>query len=441
MRIKAPAGGAAEARGAAAGVLAQVMAEGRSLSAALPPALAGLPAQERALLQELCYGVLRWGPRLEVLLARLMTKPLRDKERVVHALLLVGLYQLFYTRIPPYAAVAGTVDAARALGKPWAAGLVNAVLRGAQKGGEVLLAEVDRDESAAAAHPVWLLESLRAGRPEEWRAIVAANNERAPMSLRVNRRRGDRAAYLARLAAAGIDAAAVPRTECGVVLARPLDVDQLPGFAAGEVSVQDGAAQLAAELLDAQPGERVLDACAAPGGKTCHILERQPALAELTALDHDATRMARVHDNLARLGLTARVIVNDAARPDAWWDGAPFDRIVLDAPCAGLGVIRRHPDIKYLRRPEDIAALAALQGRLLDALWPLLRAGGKLVYVTCSVLPQENEMQIERFLRQRADAREHIIAAAWGRALNHGRLILPGEEGMDGFYYACLEKT
>ncbi len=425
----------------AASVLAQVMTEGRSLSAALPPALAKLPAQERALLQELCYGVLRWGPRLEMLLARLMPKPLRDKERAVYGLLLVGLYQLFYTRIPPYAAVAATVDAARALGKPWAAGLINAVLRGAQKGGVALLAEVDRDESAASAHPVWLLDMLRAGRSDDWRSIVAANNERAPMFLRVNRRRGERAVYLARLAAAGIEAAAVPHTECGVLLARPLDVDQLPGFADGAVSVQDGAAQLAAELLDPQAGERILDACAAPGGKTCHILERQPALLELVALDQDAVRVGRVHENLARLGLTARVIVDDATRPDAWWDGVSFERILLDAPCAGLGVIRRHPDIKYLRRREDIAALTGLQGRLLDAMWPLLRAGGKLVYATCSVLPQENEMQIERFLNQHADAREQVIDAGWGRALRHGRLILPGEAGMDGFYYACLEKT
>ena len=430
-----------EAKSAAAAVLTEVMAQGRSLSAVLPPALAALPAKERPLAQELCYGVLRWGPRLEALLARLMNKPLRGKERVIHSLLLVGLYQLLYTRIPPYAAVAGTVEVARGLGKTWAVGLVNGVLRAAQKGGEALLAEVDRDEAAARAHPAWLLTLLRAGRPDDWRAIVSANNERAPMCLRVNARHGTRDAYLARLSAAGIEAAPAPHTECGLLLAQPLDVERLPGFADGAVSVQDGAAQLAAPLLDAQAGERVLDACAAPGGKSCHILERQPHLGELVALDSDEARMARVRENLARLDLSASLIVNDAARPADWWDGASFDRILLDAPCAGLGVIRRHPDIKYLRRPGDIEALAALQGQLLAALWPLLRVGGKLVYATCSVLPQENEMQIQHFLQRQGDAREQNIGAAWGRPLSHGRLILPGEEGMDGFYYACLEKT
>ncbi len=430
-----------EAKGAAAAVLTEVMARGRSLSAALPPALAALPLKERSLAQELCYGVLRWGPRLEALLARLMNKPLRGKEHIIHSLLLVGLYQLHYTRIPPYAAVAGTVEVARALGKPWAAGLVNGVLRAAQKGGAALLAEVDRDEVAAYAHPAWLLALLREGRPDDWRAIVTANNARAPLCLRVTPRHGGRDAYLAQLAAAGIEAAPAPHTECGVLLTQPLDVERLPGFAAGAVSVQDGAAQLAAQLLDAQPGERVLDACAAPGGKSAHILERQPRLGELVAVDHDEERMARVRETLARLGLSAALIVSDAAQPAAWWDDAPFDRILLDAPCAGIGVIRRHPDIKYLRRPGDIANLAALQGQLLSALWPLLRTGGKLVYATCSVLPRENEMQIHAFLQRQGDAREQGITAAWGRPLSHGRLILPGEEGMDGFYYACLEKT
>lgn len=429
-----------DARTAAAEALIQVLGMQRSLSAVLPVVLAGVPPRERGLVQELSYGVLRFGPRLEFLLARLMRKPLREQDQDIHCVLLIGLYQLLFTRMPAYAAVAGTVSVTRARNKPWAAGLVNGVLRGFQKNSAALLAEAEEDDVAATAHPAWLLARLCAGRPEHWHAIVAANNGRAPMSLRVNRRRMDRETYLAKLSAVGSMATPLSDVECGLALARPVDVEQLPGFEEGEVSVQDGGAQLAAGVLDAQAGERILDACAAPGGKTSHLLEWQPAIAGLTAVDHDGARMARVRENLTRLGLDAHLITADATDPASWWDGVPYDRILLDAPCAGLGVIRRHPDIKYLRRPDDIAKLAALQARLLDALWPLLRAGGKLVYVTCSVLPEENEAQIQRFLALHADAAEHVIAAAWGRPVQHGRLILPGEQGMDGFYYACLQK-
>lgn len=429
-----------DARTAAAHVLAQVLGARRSLSAVLPSVLATVPPRERGLVQELGYGVLRYAPRLEFLLSRLLRKPLRDKDQDIHSLLLIGLYQLMYTRIPPYAAVAGTVSAARRCNKPWAAGLVNGVLRGFQKNSAALLGEAEKDDVAATAHPAWLLALLREHRAEHWPAIVAANNERAPMSVRANRRLISRDDYLAQLTAAGIAASPLMHTEQGLTLARSVDVEELPGFASGMVSVQDGAAQLAAELLDAQAGERILDACAAPGGKTGHILERQPGLAELAAVDHDSARMVRVRENLSRLQLDARLIIGDAVDPAGWWDGTLFDRILLDAPCAGIGVIRRHPDIKYLRRPEDIPNIAALQARLLDALWPLLRAGGKLVYATCSVLPAENEMQIQRFLATHENASELFITAAWGRPMTHGRLILPGEEGMDGFYYACLQK-
>jgi len=358
----------------------------------------------------------------------------------VLALLWIGLYQLIYTRVPEYAAVAGTVAATRQLQKPWAAGLVNAVLRGFQKQHDALLAAVDEDESSATAHPAWWLECLQIGRPADWRAIAAANNQRPPMTLRVNRRHASREAYLKLLAEAGLQGAPAPHTDFGIGLEKPVDVTRLPGFETGWVSVQDGAAQQAAVLLNPQPGERVLDACAAPGGKTGHILELQPALAELVAIDHDETRMARVKANLDRLGLQARLAVEDAGAAQRWWNGTPFDRILLDAPCSGSGVIRRHPDIKYLRRPADIAVLAAEQKRLLVALWPLLRCGGMLLYVTCSVLPEENERQVQGFLERHQDAREEPILAPWGQELRHGRLILPGTEGMDGFYYARVRK-
>jgi 16S rRNA (cytosine967-C5)-methyltransferase len=428
-----------DARSVAARVIAQVLA-GNSLSAALPPLMEGLAVEERGLAQELSYGALRWGPRLQAVLDRLLHKPLRAKDRELHALLWVGLYQLMYTRIPDYAAVAGTVAASRTLNKAWAAGLVNAVLRGFQKRHGALLAEVDGDEAAALAHPQWWLAALRAGRGEDWRAIAAANNARPPMTLRVNRRCGDRDQYLATLSAAGIAARCAPHTAAGVVLEQPLDVTRLPGFSEGWVSVQDGAAQLAAQLLDPRPGERILDACAAPGGKTAHLLELQPAVTELVAVDSAASRMARVRENLSRLGLSANLIVEDAGAVQHWWDGVPFDRILLDAPCSGSGVIRRHPDIKYLRRPEDIAALAAEQRRLLAALWPLVKHGGMLLYVTCSVLPEEDELQVENFLASQQDACEEPLAGDWGRALRHGRLVLPGTDGMDGFYYASFTR-
>ena len=429
-----------DARSAAAQVVAQVL-EGSSLSVSLASALPALPERERGLAQELSYGALRWGPRLQGLLDRLLHKPLRDKNRELRALLWVGLYQLIYTRIPGYAAVAGSVAACRELNMAWASGLVNAVLRGFQKRRDVLLAEVDRDDAAASAHPQWWLERLRAGRPEEWRAIVAANNERPPMSLRVNRRLGNRDDYLRMLAAAGLHATPAPHTDAGIILDRPVDVAQLPGFREGRVSVQDAAAQLAACLLDPIPGERVLDACAAPGGKTGHVLELQPALAELVAVESDAARMVRVKENLDRLDLRASLVVADAGEVRRWWDGVPFDRVLLDAPCSGSGVIRRHPDIKYLRRPADIAVLAAAQQRLLASLWPLVKRGGMLLYVTCSVLPEEDELQAQRFLEVHDDAREEPLVAEWGRPLRHGRLIVPGTDGMDGFYYACFKKT
>jgi 16S rRNA (cytosine967-C5)-methyltransferase len=428
-----------DARSAAARVVARVL-EGTSLSASLAPLLASLPARERGLAQELSYGALRWGPRLQAVVDRLLNKPLRNRDRDVLALLWVGLYQLIYTRVPEYAAVAGSVAASRALDKPWAAGLVNAVLRGFQKRREVLLAEVDGDDAAAFAHPQWWLERLQAGRPADWREILAANNERPPMTLRVNRRRGSRDDYMRLLSAAGLHATFGPHTGDGLTLDKPTDVAQLPGFREGRVSVQDAAAQLAAQLLDPRPGERILDACAAPGGKTGHLLELQPALAELVAVDDDAARMAGVKENLDRLGLRANLVVEDAAAVQRWWDGAPFDRVLLDAPCTGSGVIRRHPDIKYLRRPADIAVSAAKQKRLLAAVWPLVKRGGMLLYATCSILPEEDEFQVRSFLAEHDDAWEETLAGPWGRPLPHGRLILPGMDGMDGFYYASLKK-
>jgi 16S rRNA (cytosine967-C5)-methyltransferase len=323
--------------------------------------------------------------------------------------------------------------------------LVNATLRNFLRRRESLLKAADGAASSRYAHPQWLIEALRAGWPEDWRAILAANNMRAPMTLRVNRRRATVQEARAKLAAAGIESQPPAGLADALTLATPIDVDRLPGFAAGELSVQDAGAQLAVEALDAGPGLRVLDACAAPGGKTGHILERHADLAECVALDVSESRLGRVRDNLERLHLQATVIAGDARRPQDWWDGRPFDRILLDAPCSGSGVIRRHPDIKSLRRATDIDRLAAAQDQLLVALWPLLATGGKLVYATCSVLRAENEAGVARCLDRRAGARAVALPAnplaRWGRTAGAGRQILPGDNGMDGFFYACLEKT
>ena len=427
-------------RARAAQVVGQVLGEGRSLTTALSLALEHAPERERGLLQELCYGVCRWQPRLQVWLDRLLQRPLDPRESTVQALLLIGLYQLEQLRIPAHAAVAETVTAARELHKPWAAGLVNAILRSFLRRRAELAALMDTDPQVCTAHPGWLLERLQQDWPADWPALVAANNARPPFTLRVNRLHLDREAYRARLTAAGRVVEPVAGAATALTLAEPVEPAALPGFAEGWVSVQDAAAQWAAPLLAVQPGLRVLDACAAPGGKTGHLLECAPDL-QLTALDQDPARLERVRDNLNRLRLAARLIAGDAQRPADWWDGVPYDRILLDAPCSATGVIRRHPDIKLLRRETDIAALANRQQALLTALWPLLRPGGCLLYATCSVLDQENAQVIAQFLATRSDAKEQPITADWGRPLAQGRQILPGEAGMDGLYYAVLVKS
>ncbi len=429
-----------DARVAAAKALDEVIRQGRSLTNVLPQWQDKVADRDRALLQELCFGVTRWFGRLDAIASQMLHKSLKAKDTDVRCLIFVGLYQMLYLRVPDHAAVSETVSATKALKKPWARGLVNAVLRGAQRMDEVELAELDADPLVKYAHPDWLLAKLCAAYPDDWQAVLDANNQRPPMYLRVNTRQQQRSEYLAQLEAAGCQASELPYSEEGLMLAAAVDVEGLPGFVDGQFSVQDASAQLAAGLLDAQPGERILDACAAPGGKTAHVLERQPQLAELVALDHDAGRLERVGQNLKRLQLSATVVCADASQPDQWWDGQLFDRIMLDAPCSATGVIRRHPDIKLLRRASDIEQLVTLQGQILRALWPLLKPGGMLLYVTCSVLPQENVFQLQRFCAEQADVEHLPIEAEWGQGQVFGRQILPGQEGMDGFYYASLRK-
>ena len=425
---------------AAAKALTAVLNGKASLNSSLPLQLDKVEARDRGLTQDLAFGTARWQPRLSALANKLLQKPFKAADADVEALLLVGLYQLLYTRIPAHAAIGETVGCADKLKKPWAKALLNAVLRNAQRESEALLTELEHDPVVRTAHPRWLQKSLKAFWPQQWEAICAANNAHPPMILRVNRRHKTRDAYLQLLVESGIEAQPCVFSQDGIVLAEPCDVRNLPGFAEGWISVQDEAAQLAADLLDLGPGQRVLDACCAPGGKTCHILEVEPELAGVVAVDLEAKRLVRVRENLERLGLSAELIAADGRDTATWWDGKPFQRILLDAPCSATGVIRRHPDIKLTRQPDDIAALATLQGELLDAMWPTLEVGGILLYATCSTLPTENTEVIEAFLARTPGARELDIAGQFGIKQPHGRQLLAQEGGHDGFYYAKLIK-
>ncbi|WP_434767233.1 16S rRNA (cytosine(967)-C(5))-methyltransferase RsmB [Pseudomonas triticicola] len=425
---------------AAAKALAAVLSGKASLNSSLPTQLDKVEDRDRGFTQDLAFGTARWQPRLSALAEKLLQKPFKAADADVEALLLVGLYQLLYTRVPAHAAIGETVGCADKLKKPWAKGLLNAVLRNAQRESETIFAELERDPVVRTAHPRWLQKSLKAFWPEQWEAICAANNAHPPMILRVNRRHHSRDAYLALLGEAGIAATPCVYSRDGIVLEAAADVRSLPGFAEGWISVQDEAAQLAADLLDLAPGQRVLDACCAPGGKTCHILEAEPALTGVVAVDLEAKRLVRVKENLERLGLDAELIAADGRDIDKWWNGKPFQRILLDAPCSATGVIRRHPDIKLTRQPDDIVALAQLQGELLDAMWRTLEVGGILLYATCSTLPTENTEVIAAFLERTPGARELDLATAAGIKQPHGRQLLAQQGGHDGFYYAKLIK-
>jgi 16S rRNA (cytosine967-C5)-methyltransferase len=383
--------------------------------------------------QDLAYGALRFLARLEAVLEALLEKPLTDAR--LRALLLVALYQLEHGRAAPHAVVDHAVRTCHALGLTSAKGLVNAVLRNFLRRRAALVARAERTETARYCHPQWWIDRLRAQYPSEYAEILEAGNLRPPLALRVNRRRMRVADYLELLARHGMRGEAYGAA--AVLLQKALPAARVPGLAEGLVSVQDAAAQLAAPLLDLSDGMRVLDACAAPGGKSGHVLEL--ADVNLTALDCDAARLDRVRANLARLGFTARVLCGDACDPASWWDGAPYDRILLDAPCSASGIARRRPDIKWLRRDSDIAQYAQLQSRMLDALWQALASGGKLLYATCSVFQEENREQIARFLERHRDARRLALPAVGNDIHAESDQLLP-DGRHDGFYYALLQK-
>ena len=427
-------------RAEAAKAVDAVVSGGRSLDAALANAEANTRPEDHPLLRMLCYGSLRHHFRLRDQLEQLLDRPLKKRDKVIESLLVVGLFQLSDTRVPDHAAVSMTVEAARLMRMPKFAGLVNAILR--NYGRKKIAGREPRSEAARLNHPDWLVRRFRDDWPEDWESIITASNDRAPMWIRVNRRHMSAEDYLA---GHGIDGETLPGVPDAIRLAEPVAVDRLPGFADGLVSVQDGAAQIAAPWLLHDGGSRVLDACAAPGGKTGHLLEILGPAGGVTALDSDAERLARVRENLDRLSLDGTLIAGDASKPGEWHEGEGFDRILLDAPCSATGVIRRHPDIKVLRRDEDIHRLSILQGDILEALWGLLLPGGRLLYVTCSVLAEENESVVGRFLAATADAQEDRVLHDYNiRDLmcdrRHGFQVLPGTKGLDGFYFACLAK-
>ena len=416
--------------------------EGATLPAALAAVADGAPTRGHALVQELAYGTLRYWGRLEALVQALAGR--RVTPPVLAALVAVALYQLDHTQAPAFAVVDRAVDAAALVGRPQAKALVNALLRRYLREREAL----NRDVAAASpvarwSYPRWWIGRVEADLPQCWQAVLEAGNERPPLTLRVNRRATTREALAARLDAAGI--AVVPVGAAGLVVTAPRPVAELPGFAEGEFAVQDAGAQLAAPLLDVRDGMRVLDACAAPGGKATHVAEL--AAVDLTALDADDARLARVRENFARLDLAGpaiRTVTGDAGDPAAWWDGRPFDRILADVPCTASGVVRRHPDAKWLRRRSDIATFAAQQARILAGLWPLLAAGGRLLYTTCSVFAAENDLQINDFLQRTPTALRESISFPPGTVHTGGQL-LPSANGaghnQDGFFYALLRKA
>jgi 16S rRNA (cytosine967-C5)-methyltransferase len=428
-----------DTRALAAQALAGIALRGASLRDAMEQRAPKLnDPRDRALLMALLSDGARWWLRFDAALDHLLDKPLRRKEPDIHALLVLGLVQLEILQLQDYAAVAATVEATRALNRPRLSGLVNAVLRRWQRERETLLTKLDAQPQTRYAMPPWLVEAISADWPTRADDIFADSNREPPLMLRANGRRIARDALVEKLRTEGYDMQAHAWLRDGIVLPHSIDVTRMPGFSEGLFAVQDGAAQVAADLADVRNGQRVLDACAAPGGKACHLLER--ADIALTALEFDAGRAKRIRQNLDRLGLQADIQIGDAGDPQSWWDGKPFDRILIDAPCSATGVMRRRPDVRLHRRSSDIDTLVAQQLRILNALWPLLAPGGRLVYITCSLVRAENEAVVGQFLANRSDVDVLPLTLPAGQAATTGWQVLPGDDDLDGMYYAVLER-
>jgi len=428
-------------RSVAATALQKILSNRKTLYSVLASELDRLPdSRDRAFTQELVYGVIRWYWNLIPQLRYLLRRPLRPRDQDVEMLLLIGLYQLFYLETPTHAAVSATVSACDALNKTWAKGLVNATLRNAIRQGDDLKKAAAASISGRTAHPEWFIKAVQQDWPDDWHAILAANNQHPPFTIRVNAQKSSREQYLDLLSKGGLTAHKTYFADQGLILEDPIPVEALPNFENGSVSVQDEAAQLAAHLLELPVRGQVLDACAAPGGKTAHILETCSGQLEVVAIDRSKHRVTRLERTLQRLSLKARLHVCDATKTQDWWDGVKFDRILIDAPCTGSGVIRRRPDIKIHRESDDVNRLVEQQEQLLNSLWPLLRPRGKLVYATCSLLKAENDGVISKFIASTNQVRVDRIDAEWGVSTNCGRQIITGDKHMDGFYYARIAK-
>lgn len=425
-------------------VLQQITQQQRSMNQALPPLIKSSDARDIGFIKDACFGVSRWYFQLKAIETELLHKPLRSKDSDVSCLILLGLYQLLYSNTPDYAVVSEAVSTCKDLKKNWASALVNKVLRKFIKTKTSILKKTENNEASHYAHPEWFILRLKKAWPKDWQSILISNNQKPPLTLRINQQKNSRNDYFALLNDADISAVCIDGLDCGITLTQPIPTKDIPQFSAGFCSVQDAAGQFAAMLLDLKKGQSVLDACAAPGSKACHILEIEPNLSKLTMLDKDAERLKKIRENITRLNLTnnnARLITSDATEIKTWWDGQAFDRILLDAPCSATGVIRRHPDIKLLRKDTDIEQQTLLQKQLLSTLWALLKPHGKLLYATCSVLPDENEAIISDFLQHTDDAKEINFILPFGTKQKHGWQILPSEHGPDGFYYCLLEKN
>ena len=437
-------------RATAAIIIAKVAYSHQSLTQTFEQYAKALSGENASLVKALCFGTLRFFPRFEALMDNAMSRPIKKTEGELRALIAVGIYQLLDSRIPAHAAISETVDASLILKKKWAKGLVNALLRRVQREPEWCITQFNKTETAQYCFPEWLIKTIKKDWPETWRSVLEESNLQAPMVLRVNCNQSNPEKYKELLQELDIESTTHALAKDALVMAHPVNVEKLPGFFEGLVSIQDAAPQLSADFLDLKPNHRVLDACAAPGGKTGHILERQPSI-HCVALDVDEIRLRKVENNLRRLGLKAQCIAADAAQLDTWWDGVLFDRILLDAPCSGTGVIRRHPDIKLLRNAADIQQTQLIQKALLEQLWKTLKPGGRLVYSTCSIIHQENEHQIVTFMKKHPDAeiiqpKSNLILSLQNEPpkdnLNAqlGWQIAPGWNQMDGFFYAILCK-
>ena len=428
----------ANLRADAARVLLQILEEGKSARECLPAMQAMHSDKDKAWLQEMVYGVLRHLPMLQFFLRNMLDKPLKNRFKVVEHLIMLGFYQLAHTRVSQHAAVAETVAACQVLNVEAMKGLVNAVLRSFIRD-EVANTPAPNAQMASGL-PKWLYKKLATAYPNNLLPLTEQIQQKAPIWLRVNLTKINLENFTQALVEAKVEFELSAMHPQGVILAKGCDITRLPGFDQGWFAVQDGAAQLAAQYLQAQPNDRVLDCCAAPGGKTCHIIELEPKLASVTALEIDGNRAARIDENFTRLGHQGKIIVGNAAHPDNWWDGQQYDRILLDAPCSATGIIRRHPDVKWLRKSKDIDELVTLQASIIDAIWPLLKPGGSLLYATCSILPEENHQQVTGFLLRTENAELDLDFQQEQQALP-GQQILPGDQQMDGFYYARLIKS